>query len=215
MQLPVLLQPPGVNVGELEQLRHRKAILERLLQRDSALRVGHAQVVQQLLVRQPLVVLGQVPAVQACLHATQRLLHALLPGAADGHDLSHTLHHRRQLGLAASKLLKVEAGHLGDHVVNGRLKGGGGHLGDVVGNLVQGVPHRQLGRHLGDGEAGGLGCQGGGAADARVHLDDDHVTICGVDGHLHVGATTLHAHLADDGDSCITQALVLLVGQGL
>ena len=52
-------------------------------------------------------------------------------------------------------------------------------------------------------------------ADTRVHLNDDHVPIVGVDRHLDVGASALDAHLADDGDSGVTQALVLLVGQRL
>jgi len=55
-------------------------------------------------------------------------------------------------------------------------------------HLVQGVAYRQLGRHLGDGEAGGLRGQGRGAAHAWVHLNDDHVAIGGVDGHLRARA---------------------------
>ena len=52
-------------------------------------------------------------------------------------------------------------------------------------------------------------------ADTRVHLDDDHVPVLGVDGHLHIGTAALHAHLADDGDSGVAQSLVLLVGERL
>jgi len=33
--------------------------------------------------------------------------------------------------------------------------------------------------------------------------------------HLHVGAAALHAHLANDGNGCVAQALVLFVGQRL
>ena len=60
----------------------------------------------------PRPVLGQTEAAEACLQAAQRLLEALLEGAADGHGLAHTLHLGRQLRLGAWELLKGEAGNL-------------------------------------------------------------------------------------------------------
>ena len=66
-----------------------------------AVRVGHAHLVQQLVLWQALVALGQRPAVQARLHAAQRLLQALLPRAAHGHDLRNDQSSQGQVGLSA------------------------------------------------------------------------------------------------------------------
>eukprot|EP00955_Chlamydomonas_euryale_P004608 49272-Chlamydomonas_euryale.AAC.2 len=97
--------------------------------------------------------------------------------------------------------------HLGDDVVNRRLKRRWRLLRDVVGDLVQREADRELCRELCDREAGGLGRERRRARHARVHLNDDHVTVRGVDRHLHVGSAALDAHLPDDGDSSVAQAL--------
>ena len=146
--------------------------------------------------------------------------------------------------LRPRKLLKRKARDLGDHIVDGGLKGGRRLERDVVGDHVQRVAARKLGRHLGNGEASGLGGQRGGATgargggaqrqaacgwaraqrrapsphereasrspDARVHLDDHHRAVHGVDRHLHIAAAALHTHLADDVHRRVAQALVLL-----
>ncbi len=120
------------------------------------------------------------------------------------------------MGIGLGKLLEGEARHLGDHVVDGRLEGGrGGAAGDLVLQLVEGVAHGQLGRHLGDGKAGGLGGQRRGAGHARIHLDDDHAPVLGIDGELHVGAARVHADLAQHRQGGVAHDLVFLVGQGL
>src|SRR5690606_4255539 len=114
----------------------------------------------------------------------------------------------------ARKLLEREAGDLGDDVVDGGLERGGGDAGDVVVELVEGVADGELGGDLGDREAGRLGGERGGAADAGVHLDDDHAAVGGVDRPLHVGAAGLDPDLAQDGNRGRAHALILLVGQG-
>ena len=64
------------------------------------------------------------------------------------------------VGGSAGELLEGKARDLGDHIVDGRLEGGGrGAAGDVIGQFVQRVADGELGRDLGDGEAGGLGGQ--------------------------------------------------------
>jgi hypothetical protein len=40
-------------------------------------------------------------------------------------------------------------------------------------------------------------------------------TVHWVDGHLHIAASALHAHLPDNGQGSIPEPLVLLVSQGL
>ena len=154
-------------------------------------------------------------AVGADFQGAHRLLQAFLEGPADGHDLPHRLHLGGQGGVGLGEFLEGEARDLGDHVVDGRLEGGGGLAGDVVGDLVEGVADGELGGDLGDGEAGRLGGQRRGAGDAGVHLDDHQPAVRGVDAELDVGTAGLDADLADDLDRGVAQDLVFLVGQGL
>lgn len=86
---------------------------------------------------------------------------------------------------------------------------------DLVLQLVEPIAHRQLGRHLGDGKAGGLGGQGRGARDPGVHLDNEHAPIVRVDRELHIGAAGIDADLPQHGDRGVAHELVFLIRQGL
>ena len=140
------------------------------------------------------------------LQRAQRLLERLGEVAADGHGLADRLHGGGQGGVGGRELLEGEPRHLDHDVVEGRLEGGRGLLGDVVGDLVQGVADGELGGDLGDREAGGLGGERRGARDARVHLDDDDPAVLGVDRELDVAAAGVDADLADDRDADVAQA---------
>ena len=119
-----------------------------------------------------------------------------------------------RIGLA--ELLEGKARNLGDDVVDARLEARRrGAAGDVVAQLIERVAHRQLGGHLCDREAGGLGGQRRRTRHARVHLDDDHPPVLRVDRELHVRAAGVHANLAQDRDRRIAHQLVFLVGQRL
>ncbi len=77
---------------------------------------------------------------EAGLERAQRLLQALLEGAADRHRLAHRFHRRGEHRLGAGEFLEREARHLGDDVVDGRLEARRRRpAGDVVGDLVEGV----------------------------------------------------------------------------
>ena len=134
--------------------------------------------------------------------------------AADRHRLADALHRRRQGVVGRRELLEGEARHLDDDVVERRLEARRRLLGDVVGDLVEGVADRHLRGDLGDGEPGRLGGQGRGAGHPRVHLDDDDPAVVGVDGELDVAAAGVDPDLADDGDADVAQPLVLAVGEG-
>ena len=64
-------------------------------------------------------------------------------GAADGHGLAHRLHPGAEHVGDAGKLLEGPPGHLGDHVVDGRLEARRRLPGDVVADLVEACSRRR------------------------------------------------------------------------
>ena len=147
---------------------------------------------------------------------TQCFLYGFLEVTADGHHFTHGLHLGGQHRIRFSKLLEVEARDLGNHVIDGRLEGSRGlATGDLILQLIQGVTHRQLGGHLGDREAGGLGSQRRGTAHPRVHLDHHHATVVRVDAELHVGTTGFHANFTQHRQRGVAHDLQLFIGERL
>src|SRR5262249_20271599 len=85
---------------------------------------------------------------------------------AHRHALPDRLHVGGEPALGAGELLEGEAGHLGDHVVDRRLEGGGRRPRDVVRDLLERVADRELRGPLPGREAGRLGGERG--AEARA-----------------------------------------------
>ena len=206
-----LRQEPAVDLVGLVDFFQRHALTEGLgdLQQPVRQRLGNR--------RAPGVpVLADFDLVQAGqpgFHGPQRLLQAFAEGPADGHGLADRFHRRGQGRVGAGELLEGEARHLGDDIVDRRLEAGRRHLGDVVVQLVQRIADGQLGRDLGDREAGRLRRQGGGARDARVHLDHDQAAIVRIDRELHVRSAGVDADLAQAVDRGVAHDLVFFVGQ--
>ncbi len=102
-----------------------------------------------------------VEAIKPGFQPAQRLLHRFGKTAANRHHLTNRFHRGRQVGRRALELFESKARDFGDDVIDSRFKAGRGCPGDLVGELIQRIAHRQLGRDAGDGEAGGLGRQRG------------------------------------------------------
>ena len=212
------MDEPRVDPRALDDRRHADTAAQGGFQLEDALRRGHADPVQQVViahrVERRLGGIG-IQAGPTLLQRAERLLQGLAEGPADGHDLAHRLHAGTEASIGARQLLKGPAGHLGHHVVDGGLERRRCGLGDVVGDLVQVVADGQARGDLGDRKAGGLGGQRGRARDPRIHLDDDPAPRGGIDGELHVGATRFDAHPAQAREGVVTHRLVLDIGQRL
>ena len=197
----------GVAHAEPHRLRHREeAVGRRRAERgaDRALVVALAEAGDGDLVE----------AGEAGFQRAQRLLQTFLERAPDRHRLADRFHRRGQDRLGAGKFLEGKARDFGDDVIDGRLeRRRRGAAGDVVGDLVERVADRELGRDLGDREAGRLRGQRGRARHPRIHLDDDQAAVGRIDGELHVGAAGLDADLAQHRDRGVAHDLVFLVGQ--
>src|SRR3990167_1426878 len=212
-----LHQEPLVDAGQLEHFGNGLAGAEGVSQVPDAVGTRHGQLALEgtcgLRIAQ---IEHRIEAGHTDLQATQGFLHGLLEGATDGHDLTDRLHLSGQARVGLGKLLEGETRDLGHDIVDGRLeRRRGTATGNVVGQLVEGVTHRQLGGDLGDREAGRLGSQRRGTRYPRVHLDHHHAAGVRTDAELHVGAAGFHADLAQYRQRGVTQDLVFLVGQGL
>ena len=216
-QIIHLAKEPGVERRDLVNLLSSHARHESFMNGNNARRVRHRQsFLDRLDIALHITILGvEAPARKASLERTEGLVEGLLPRAADSHCLADGLHLGRKDGVGAGELLESKSGDLGNHVVDRRLEACRRLEGNVIGNTVKGAADGELGSHLSDGETRRLGRQRRGSAHTRIHLDDHELTILGVDCHLYIRTTALDTDLADDVDRSVTEALILLVSQGL
>ena len=141
----------------------------------------------------------------------QTLLHNLLEGASDGHDLADGLHAGADATTDASKLRQVPTGDLSDEVIHLRSDGGRARCARFA-DLVERVANRQLGRDEGQWIAARLGGQRGGAAQSGVNFDDAVVARLRVVSILDVALAdnaqvthSAHRELLQLGDLILTQ----------
>ncbi len=210
-----LPQEPSINLGEREDLLHIPAFGKSLAEEKDALGVGDGELGGQCLVIDDDIgsIADQTEALD--LQAAQGLLQALFEGAADGHGFAHGLHLRGERFVGTRELLEGEARDLGDDVVDGGLERGGGVARDVIFELVERVADGELRGDLRNREASGFGRERGAAADARVHLDDDHAAGVRMHGELDVRPAGLHADLADAREAEVAHDLILAIGERL
>ena len=144
-----------------EDLRHVHPCAQRVEDGEDAVRAG--------LVEAGVHVLG------VDLERSHSLHQALRERPPYGHDLADGVHPGGKPRRRTRELLEGEARHLGHHVVEGRLERGRGRAGYVVGDLIERVPDRELGRYLRDRKPRRLARQRARPAHPRVHLD--HVVL--------------------------------------
>ena len=207
-----LCKEPAVDAGDAEDLVDGRTALQGLKNGKQTVVIHPAK---------PLpdggMVLGivfAVQAVQAHLRPPDGLHQRHLKAGGDGHDLAGGLHLGTQLAAGVGKLIEGPLGHLHHDVVDGRLKAGAGLACDVVLDFVQRVAKGDLRGDLGDRITGGLGCQGGGTADAGIHLNDRIFKAVRIQRQLHVAAAH-DPQMGDDVQRGLPQHLELLVRQGL
>ena len=209
-----LADEPRINLGGREDLLFGGAAPQGTLNLQIAMFGRHLDGFEQLfdlfggwLVAVP------VEAHMTLVDGAHGLAKGFLEIAGQCHGLADRLHGGGQGRVGTRELLECEARHLGDHVVDGWLEAGRSGLRDIVLDFIERVAKSQLGRDLGDREAGGLGSQRGRTGHTRVHLDDDDTAGIRVDCELNVAATGVDAHATDDGDADIAQLLVFAIGQ--
>ncbi len=151
--------------------------------------------------------------VQVQFQRTNRFLQRLFKRPPDRHHLADRFHLRGQGGIGAFEFLKCKSRDFDHDIVDRRFERGFGHTGDVVGDFVQRVPHGELRRNLRDGKSGRFRRQRRTPRHARIHFDDDHVAVVGIDAELNVRTAGIDADLPDDANRRIPHALIFFVRQ--
>ncbi len=207
---------PRVDAGGLMHALDLPAAAQRLGHvEDAVLRRATHQVVEGRLVEDLLALAVGVQARAPVFQRAHGLTERFLERAADRHDLANRLHAGGKRVVGALELLEREARHLHDAIVDGRLEAGGRCLGDIVDDLVERVADGQARSGLRDGETGRFTGKRRGTGNARVHLDDDHAPVFGIQGELHVRSARFHADLLQNGQRSRAHALIFDVGKGL
>ncbi len=154
-----LFDKPGIYAGRLGDLGRVRAGAQRPLHRAQPPVMRDAGTAQQLIDRRGLVT-GEGEHRAGLLQRPQGLLQRLREASPHPHGLPDRLHRGGQCRVRAGELLEGEPGCLHHHVVQRRLERRRCGAGDVVGDLVKGVPERELRRYLRDRVSGGLRRQG-------------------------------------------------------
>src|SRR5207253_10302764 len=144
-------EEPGIDRREIEDLVHPETAADGLAHVPEPVGVGHAEALAQLGVAR---LFARLEAEAPDLERAHRLLERLLERPADRHRLADRLHLRAEGVARLRELLEGEARDLGDDVVDRRLEAGWRLARDVVRDLVERVADGEVGRDLGDREAG-------------------------------------------------------------
>ena len=208
------VQVPRINTGHIVDALNAPVSAQSLSNVENTLWCWLAdELIKVLLVKGIVAVSAQTSAI--LLQGTKRLLQGFLKGSAHGHSLANRLHARGQNAAGALELDKGKARNLNYAVVDGRLKGGRSCLGDVVGNLVKRVANREQSSHLCNWETSCLGSQRRGAADTRVHLNDNDAAVSWVDRKLNVRTTASNAYTLENSNGVVAEVLELFISERL
>ena len=206
-------QEPGVEFAGFVNRFHAHARAHGLRRNQNAIRLRRGQRCMESL---RAAIAGNGHFIQpgiSNLQPAQALLHGFREGTANGHGFPHRFHGGGEGGRRAGEFFKSETRDFYHHIINGGLKTGRRHLGDVVRQFIKRIANGELRRDLGDGKASCLGSERGRTRNARVHFNDHHAPIGGIDAELHIGTAGIHADFTQTRDGGIAHALIFLIGQ--
>mmetsp|Transcript_59704 Transcript_59704/g.176908 ORF Transcript_59704/g.176908 Transcript_59704/m.176908 type:complete len:576 (+) Transcript_59704:1946-3673(+) len=183
-----LAQEPPVDLGQFVYLVHCPSILQRLLDREQS---GIGRSLQLRLERNLILIEHQfgiytLQSVECRIDHTARLLHHLLEGTSDRHDLADRKHRRSELVGDVLKFLEIPSGHLEDAVVQRGFEARSGRLGDAILDADEILAQAQFGGDVREGVASSLGRQGGRTGQTGIHLNDAILLTLGMQSVLNV-----------------------------
>ena len=80
--------------------------------------------------------------------------------SSDGHHLTNRFHLQSECIVGALELVKIPAGNLHNHIIQGRFKVSRGCFGDLVLQFIKRKAQGQLGSDFGNGISRCFGCKG-------------------------------------------------------
>ena len=147
----------------------------------------------------------------SCLERADRFEEALLQCPADAHDFTGRLHLRGERVVRLRELIKRKARHLGDNIVEGRLKGSR-RIGKR--DLVERHSDADFGGDAGDGITAGFGGKSRRAGNTRIDFDQVILKRIRIQRELDVAAA-FDLKGADHLERTVAQHVILPVGKGL
>ena len=138
---------------------HRHAFAQRLRRDQQTVGRGAGQGRRQLIFRCAFQLVNIVETDKAGFQTAQRLLQGFVDVPANRHHFADRFHRGVQQRLSTLELFKSKTRDFGDDIVNRWFKRCRGCAGDVIGNFVQRIAHRQFRRDFGNREACGFRCQ--------------------------------------------------------
>ena len=153
-------------------------------------------------------------AVHMLLQRTDRLHQRALKIITNAHHFARGLHLGGQRALCRDKFIERKSRYLYHTIIQRGLKACIGFVGDGVFDFIQGKSQRNLGRHLGNGISGGLGCKRGGAAHTGIHLNHTIFKAGRMQRKLHI-APSGNLQFVNNLEGGGSKHLILLVAQGL
>ena len=111
------------------------------------------------------------------------------------------------------EFFKCPARHLHHNIIKRWFKARAGVSDNIIAQFIKRVTNSKLGRNFGDWKTSGLAGQRAGAAHARIHFNNNHVAVGGVDRELHIAATGFNTHRAHNAERRVAHALIFLVAQ--
>ena len=150
---------PRIEFGILVHFGNRHAFAQSLRRDKQAVGRRTGQCGGHLILGGPLQRIDIIETRKPGFKAAQRLLHAFMDVAADGHDFANRFHRGRENRFRTLEFFKGETRYLGDDIIDRRFKTGGRCAGNIILDLVERITNRQLCCDLGNREAGGLGCE--------------------------------------------------------
>ena len=154
-----LVDKPLINLRDIMNLFIPHSSSDGFCDLPDAAVVYDGQFLLQFLIRQMGKIIGH-QAVHMLFQRTDSLHQRPLKVIADAHHFPCRLHLRGERTLRAYKLIKRKPWNLYHAVVQHRLKTCIRLPGHCVSYLIQRIAQSNLGRNLGNGIAGSLGCQG-------------------------------------------------------
>ncbi len=164
---------------------------------------------------EPRVISGRIVVAEGRFEGAHRLEVGLLKGAPNRHDFAHRLHLRTKGNICARELLKGEARHFNDDIVERGFKCRGGLAGNVVREFIERITDCQKRGNFRDGEACRLRGECRRARNTRIHLDDNAPPRAWVDRPLHIRPACRNTNLLKYANRVVAHFLIFAVRQRL